>query len=127
MSGLRRGLLTRAYLHYLLHADELTALRLVTLHNLSFIARLMEDLRAAVDGGRLAEAAALSGAGRPRARCDTRPRRRRGLSPHGGLAGRAGTRSDRHVRRRGLELGSAACRWTEFRYFVLLLMKFLTC
>ncbi len=49
---------SRAYLHYLLHAHELTALRLVTLHNLSFIARLMEDLRAAVDGGRLAEAAA---------------------------------------------------------------------
>jgi queuine tRNA-ribosyltransferase len=44
---------SRAYLHYLLRAGELTALRLVTVHNLSFIARLMADLRAAIDGGRL--------------------------------------------------------------------------
>jgi queuine tRNA-ribosyltransferase len=44
---------SRAYLHYLLRAGELTALRLVTIHNLSFIARLMADLRAAIDGGRL--------------------------------------------------------------------------
>jgi queuine tRNA-ribosyltransferase len=48
---------SRAYLHYLLRAGELTALRLVTLHNLSFIARLMADLRAAIDGGRLPAAA----------------------------------------------------------------------
>jgi queuine tRNA-ribosyltransferase len=54
---------SRAYLHYLLHAHELTALRLVTLHNLSFIARLMEDLRGAVDGGGLASAAAAFRAG----------------------------------------------------------------
>jgi queuine tRNA-ribosyltransferase len=54
---------TRAYLHYLLRAGELTALRLVTLHNLSFIARLMADLRAAIDGGRLAEVAAAFRAG----------------------------------------------------------------
>ena len=51
------GGFTRGYLHYLLRAGELTALRLVTLHNLSFIARLMSDLRAAIDGGRLAEVA----------------------------------------------------------------------
>jgi queuine tRNA-ribosyltransferase len=57
---------SRAYLHYLLRARELTALRLVTLHNLSFIARLMEDLRAAVDAGRLGEvAAALRGGAAP--------------------------------------------------------------
>jgi queuine tRNA-ribosyltransferase len=49
---------TRAYLHYLLRARELTALRLVTLHNLSFIARLMENLRQAIDEGRLREVAA---------------------------------------------------------------------
>ena len=49
---------TRAYLHYLLRAGELTALRLVTLHNLSFIARLMADLRDAIDADRLPEAAA---------------------------------------------------------------------
>jgi queuine tRNA-ribosyltransferase len=52
------GGFSRAYLHYLLRAGELTALRLVTLHNLSFIARLMADLRDAIDGGRLAEVAA---------------------------------------------------------------------
>ncbi len=49
---------TRAYLHYLLRARELTALRLITLHNLSFIGRLMEDLRGAIDAGRLRDAAA---------------------------------------------------------------------
>src|SRR5205085_11591631 len=60
---------SRGYLHYLLRAGELTALRLVTLHNLSFIARLMADLRAAIDGGRFAEVAAEFRAGAaPRAR-----------------------------------------------------------
>ncbi len=54
---------SRAYLHYLLRAHELTGLRLVTLHNLSFIARLMTDLRAAIDAGRLAEVAAAIRAG----------------------------------------------------------------
>jgi len=44
---------SRAYLHYLLRAGELTGLRLVTQHNLSFIARLMADLRDAIDAGRL--------------------------------------------------------------------------
>ncbi len=57
---------SRAYLHYLLRAGELTALRLVTLHNLWFIARLMDDLRAGVDAGRLGEvAAALRGGAAP--------------------------------------------------------------
>jgi queuine tRNA-ribosyltransferase len=60
------GAFSRAYLHYLLRAREFTALRLVTLHNLWFIARLMEDLRAAVDAGRLGEvAAALRGGAAP--------------------------------------------------------------
>jgi queuine tRNA-ribosyltransferase len=49
---------SRAYLHYLLRARELTALRLITLHNLGFIARLMADLRGAIDGGCLPETAA---------------------------------------------------------------------
>ena len=55
---------SRAYLHYLLRAHELTGLRLVTLHNLSFIGRVMADLRAAIDEGRLAEVSArlLAGA-----------------------------------------------------------------
>jgi queuine tRNA-ribosyltransferase len=54
---------SRAYLHYLLRAHELTGLRLVTLHNLSFIARLMADLRTAIDAGGLPEAAAAMLAG----------------------------------------------------------------
>ena len=49
---------SRAYIHYLLRARELTGLRLVTIHNLSFIARVMDDLRGAIDGGRLPEVAA---------------------------------------------------------------------
>src|SRR4029077_17202531 len=48
---------SRAYLHYLLRAHELTGLRLVTLHNISFIARLMADLRKAIAAGRLEEVA----------------------------------------------------------------------
>jgi queuine tRNA-ribosyltransferase len=54
---------SRAYLHYLLRAGEPTAQRLVTLHNLSFIARLMDDLRRAIDSGRFAEATAALRAG----------------------------------------------------------------
>jgi queuine tRNA-ribosyltransferase len=54
---------SRGYLHYLLRAGELTALRLVTLHNLSFVARLMADLRAAIDDGRFNEVAAAFMAG----------------------------------------------------------------
>jgi queuine tRNA-ribosyltransferase len=52
------GGFTRAYLHYLVRARELTGLRLITLHNLSFIARLMAQLRAAIDAGTLAEVSA---------------------------------------------------------------------
>ncbi len=49
---------TRAYVHYLLRARELTGQRLLTLHNLHFVARLMDDLRAAIDEGRFEAAAA---------------------------------------------------------------------
>jgi queuine tRNA-ribosyltransferase len=56
---------SRAYLHYLLRAGELTALRLVTLHNLSYIARLMSDLRSAIHDGTLAPTAAALRSGRP--------------------------------------------------------------
>jgi queuine tRNA-ribosyltransferase len=57
---------TRGYLHYLVRARELTAMRLVTVHNLSFIGRLMEDLRAAVQAGTLgAVAAAIRSGGAP--------------------------------------------------------------
>jgi queuine tRNA-ribosyltransferase len=48
---------TRAYLHYLLKAREQTAQRLLTIHNLAYIERLMAALRDAIDGARLAEAA----------------------------------------------------------------------
>jgi queuine tRNA-ribosyltransferase len=54
---------SRAYLHYLLRAHELTAVRLLTLHNLSFVARLMDDLRAGIEAQRLAEVAAALRAG----------------------------------------------------------------
>ena len=54
---------SRAYLHYLLRAREMTALRLVTQHNLCLIARLMAALRAAIDAGRLPELAAALRAG----------------------------------------------------------------
>jgi queuine tRNA-ribosyltransferase len=56
---------SRAYLHYLLRAGELTALRLVTLHNLSFVAALMQALRQAIDAGRLPAASAALLAGAP--------------------------------------------------------------
>jgi queuine tRNA-ribosyltransferase len=69
-----RGGFTRAYLHYLLRAGELTGLRLVTLHNLSFIASVMADLRAGIEAGRLAEVAdALRAGARPRARGPRQP------------------------------------------------------
>jgi queuine tRNA-ribosyltransferase len=67
-----RGGFTRAYLHYLLRAGELTGLRLVTLHNLSFIASVMADLRAGIQDGRLAEVAdALSAGASPGTRLAT--------------------------------------------------------
>jgi queuine tRNA-ribosyltransferase len=46
---------TRAYLHYLVRANELTAKRLITLHNLTFMERLMCGLREAIEAGTLAE------------------------------------------------------------------------
>ena len=39
-----------AYLHHLFHSGELLALRLATIHNLSFIADLMRDMRGAILG-----------------------------------------------------------------------------
>jgi queuine tRNA-ribosyltransferase len=43
---------TRAYLHYLVRAGELTGKRLLTLHNLTFMLRLMRGMRAAIEAGR---------------------------------------------------------------------------
>jgi queuine tRNA-ribosyltransferase len=59
-----RGL-SRAYLSYLARSGELTGMRLLTMHNLAFISRLMADLRAAIQDGRLAEVAAALRAGAP--------------------------------------------------------------
>jgi queuine tRNA-ribosyltransferase len=44
---------TRGYLHYLSRAGELTAARLLTLHNLTFMAKLMEGIRSAIRAGEL--------------------------------------------------------------------------
>ena len=58
--------LTRGYLRYLARARELTGMRLLTLHNLAFVARVMERLRAAIAAGTLAaEAAALRAGAAP--------------------------------------------------------------
>jgi queuine tRNA-ribosyltransferase len=52
------GGLSRAYLHYLVRNKELTGARLLTLHNLSFVAATMTALREAVLAGELARVAA---------------------------------------------------------------------
>jgi queuine tRNA-ribosyltransferase len=44
---------SRAYLSYLARAGELTGTRLITMHNLAFIARLMGDLRQGIVDGEL--------------------------------------------------------------------------
>jgi queuine tRNA-ribosyltransferase len=54
---------TRAYLHYLLKAHEQTAQRLLTIHNLAYLQRLMATLREAIDAGRLHETATALRAG----------------------------------------------------------------
>jgi queuine tRNA-ribosyltransferase len=45
---------TRAYLHYLVRAGELTGKRLLTLHNLTFMRRLMVAMREAIVAGEYA-------------------------------------------------------------------------
>jgi queuine tRNA-ribosyltransferase len=54
---------SRAYLSYLARAGELTGTRLITMHNLAFLSRLMGDLRQGIIEGRLAEVAAQWRAG----------------------------------------------------------------
>jgi queuine tRNA-ribosyltransferase len=49
--------LSRAYLSYLARAGELTGARLLTMHNLAFLARLMKDLRQGILGGDLGNVA----------------------------------------------------------------------
>jgi queuine tRNA-ribosyltransferase len=56
---------SRGYLRYLAKNRELTGQRLLTLHNLTYLARLMRDLREAIAAGTLAETAAALRAGTP--------------------------------------------------------------
>jgi queuine tRNA-ribosyltransferase len=54
---------TRGYLHYLIRANELTAKRLITLHNLTFMADVMRRMREAIAAGRFASFAEQTLAG----------------------------------------------------------------
>ena len=45
------GAFSAAYLHHLFKARELLAYRLATIHNLRFVLRLMEEMRAAIAEG----------------------------------------------------------------------------
>jgi queuine tRNA-ribosyltransferase len=45
---------SRAYLHYLARSKELTGARLLTLHNLTYMAELTDHARNAIEGGRYA-------------------------------------------------------------------------
>jgi queuine tRNA-ribosyltransferase len=56
---------TRGYLHYLIRANELTAKRLITLHNLTFMAELMRAMREAIAEGEFAAFAARTLRGEP--------------------------------------------------------------
>jgi queuine tRNA-ribosyltransferase len=56
---------TRGYLHYLIRANELTAKRLITLHNLTFMAELMRGMREAIAAGRFASFAEQTLEGAP--------------------------------------------------------------
>jgi queuine tRNA-ribosyltransferase len=49
--------LTRGYLRYLARARELTGMRLLTLHNLAFVERVMRRLRDAITAGNLPQTA----------------------------------------------------------------------
>jgi queuine tRNA-ribosyltransferase len=60
--------LSRAYLSYLVRAKELTGVRLLSAHNLAFLASLMSDLRRGILDGRLDEVIGAWRAGRPLAR-----------------------------------------------------------
>ncbi len=56
---------SRGYVHYLVKHGELTGMRLLTLHNLAFVARLMARLRAAIAAGELAQVTAAVRGGAP--------------------------------------------------------------
>lgn len=46
---------SRAYLRHLFKANEITGLRLATIHNVHFMLRFMEDIRSAIEQGRFAQ------------------------------------------------------------------------
>ena len=50
---------SRAYLHHLFLADEMLGPTLLSLHNVAFYCRLMEELRQAIAAGRFAELRAV--------------------------------------------------------------------
>ncbi len=54
---------SRGYLRYMTKASELTAMRMLTVHNLAFVARLMTRLREAIIAGQLTDVAARLRAG----------------------------------------------------------------
>ncbi len=54
---------SRGYIRYLARARELTGQRMLTMHNLAFVARLMADLRAGIATGTLPQVAAALRAG----------------------------------------------------------------
>lgn len=43
---------SRSYLHHLFRADEILGMRLATIHNLTFMHRLMADIRASINNGK---------------------------------------------------------------------------
>jgi queuine tRNA-ribosyltransferase len=46
---------TRAYIHHLFRAEEILGIRLVSLHNVAFLLRLMREVRDSIRAGRFAE------------------------------------------------------------------------
>ena len=44
---------TRSYLHHLVKAKEILGIRLLSLHNLKFLADLMQNIRTAIEEDRL--------------------------------------------------------------------------
>jgi queuine tRNA-ribosyltransferase len=56
---------TRAYLHYLCRMDELTAVRLLCLHNLTYTERLVSGAREAIEKGKFEAYRALIAGGEP--------------------------------------------------------------
>jgi len=65
--------LSRAYLSYLCRSGELTGMRLLTAHNLTFVAQLMMRLREAIADGSLAQTAADLRAGASPTVCSRAP------------------------------------------------------